>query len=142
MGNPHAIIWIGHADTAHQDESLRSDDAPSDDTLLARYPLAAVAQAIEARSLFERGVNLSVALRPKPNTDRIHARAHERGAGETQACGSAACAIAASARIRGWIGSRSEIVFPGGTLEVIWKGPGDLIWLGGRVDWILEGELR
>lgn len=142
MGNPHAVIWIGETDNAHREESLRGDEAPSDDTLLARYPLAAVAQAIEARSLFERGVNLSVALRPKPQTERIHARVHERGAGETQACGSAACAIAASARIHGWIGSRSEILFPGGRLEVIWKGPGDPIWLGGRVDWILEGELR
>jgi diaminopimelate epimerase len=121
LGNPHAIIWL--------------PKAPKVD--LEAIDLAALAEGV-ARE-FERGVNLSLALTPEANARSIDARVWERGVGETPACGSAAGAIAAAAWIRRRIGDRIEIRFPGGSLEVFWRGPGHPIRLGGPVEWIEEG---
>lgn len=50
--------------------------------------------------------------------DTLRLRVHERGVGETLACGTGACAAVAAARIEGWVGDDVRVRLPGGELRV------------------------
>ena len=67
------------------------------------------------------------------------ARVWERGAGETLACGTGACAIAVASRLHGYIGDEVDITLPGGVLTISWDGVGQ-VYLEGPVAEVFEGE--
>ncbi|RME71362.1 MAG: diaminopimelate epimerase, partial [Planctomycetota bacterium] len=102
MGNPHAVLFV--------------DELPTDATLQRLGP------AIEHHPLFPERTNVSWA-RCHPRTATIDMRVWERGTGETRACGSGACAVAAAAIRTGRVaGERVRVRPPGGELVVHWPG--------------------
>lgn len=117
MGNPHAVQFI--------------DERP------AQYPLEQVGPRVEHHSLFANRTNFEVVH----VDDRSHVdmRVWERGVGETQACGSGACAVVVAAHIRGEVDDQVDVRLPGGTLKIEWAGEGPVI-LTGPVTRVFKAE--
>jgi len=117
MGNPHAVCFI---------------DEP-----VADFPLKNIGPAVEKYSLFPRGVNFEVARVISCN--RIEMRVWERGAGETLACGSGACAVAIAAQLLGLANSKVEVLLPGGIAGIEWQKKGEA-FLSGPAEAVFTGE--
>ncbi len=108
MGNPHAVLQVASVTAA---------------------PVATLGPAIQQHERFPQRVNvgfMEIAAR-----DHIRLRVFERGAGETLACGTGACAAVAVARQRQLVDAVVQVDLPGGRLEVSWPSPADHIWLKG-----------
>ncbi len=118
LGNPHCVILVDELDP----EAMRR-----------------LGPLISAHPHFAHGTNVQFALATGPVT--VEALVWERGAGETLASGSSACAIAAVATRRGLVaGSPIEVIMPGGTLEVTVRDDW-AVHLRGPVEAICRGEL-
>jgi diaminopimelate epimerase len=117
MGNPHAVII--------------SDSSALVETL---------GPAIEKHPRFPNRVNAGFV----EIIDRSHIkiRVYERGAGETLACGTGACAAVAVGRKRGLLDSSVVVSARGGDLRVNWDSPGDNIWLTGPAEVAFEGHVE
>jgi diaminopimelate epimerase len=72
----------------------------------------------------------------------IRLRVYERGAGETLACGTGACAAVAVGRYRGRLDAEVGVRVRGGELRVNWAGPGEHIWLTGPAEVSFEGHVE
>jgi diaminopimelate epimerase len=108
LGNPHAVLTVPAVDAA---------------------PVATLGPAIERHARFPRRVNAGFLEVRAPTEVRL--RVYERGAGETQSCGTGACAAVAVARRRGQLGPAVRVGVRGGELQVHWAGMGEHIWLTG-----------
>jgi len=119
MGNPHAVIEVADVEQAR---------------------VAALGQALQRHAAFPNSVNVGFAEIVAP--DRIRLRVHERGVGETQACGSGACAAVAVLAQRGRIDAGREIsvYLPGGTLQVRYDQVAQKVYMGGPTAFVFEGE--
>jgi diaminopimelate epimerase len=106
MGNPHFVLFL---------DSL--DD----------LPLSTWGPAIENHPLFPEGTNVEFCAVEK---GKIHLMVWERGAGETLACGTGACAAFAAAFIGGLIGREAEVMLPGGSLFIQRLSDGSLLMRG------------
>lgn len=116
MGNPHAVVAV--------------DD-------VADAPVATLGSALQEH--FEDGVNVGFAQRRA--ADELALRVYERGAGETLACGTGACAAAVVA-MRATPGVEEIAVhLPGGRLMVRWAGDGEPVWLRGPAQRVFEGSI-
>lgn len=105
VGNPHFVVLSGEQPGALPD-------------LLAWGPLVETAAAFPDRT--------NVEWVEREAGGRLRLRVWERGAGETEACGSGACAAAAAARVAGLVRSRTvALALPGGELRVDWAGSPD-----------------
>lgn len=118
MGNPHAVSFL--------------DRSPSD------YQLARVGPLVERHGLFAHRTNFEV-VQPI-DRGRLAMRVWERGVGETQACGSGACAAVVAARLRDLVDERVDVDLPGGTLTISWPGEGERITLVGPVEHVFTSE--
>jgi diaminopimelate epimerase len=118
VGNPHAVIRV---------RSVR--DAPVD----------TVGRAVENHARFPRRVNVGFLEIVAP--DHVRLRVFERGVGETQACGTGACAAVAVGRRHGPLAEEVRVDVPGGRLIVQWPGPGEPIWLTGPAETAFEGRV-
>ncbi len=118
IGNPHAVIRV---------RSVR--DAPVD----------SVGPAMENHARFPRRVNVGFLEIVAP--DHVRLRVFERGVGETQACGTGACAAVAVGRRHGPLAEEVRVDLPGGRLIVQWPGPGESIWLTGPAETAFEGTV-
>jgi diaminopimelate epimerase len=107
MGNPHAIFWV--------------DD-------LYAYDLSRVGPLLEHHPIFLEGANITLANVESRVRTRI--RTWERGAGLTQACGSAACATLVSAARTDRMERSGEIIVPGGPLHIEWRADDHVIMTG------------
>jgi diaminopimelate epimerase len=74
--------------------------------------------------------------------DHIRLRVHERGAGETLACGTGACAAVVSGRLRGLLGPRVSVALPGGDLVIEWRGQPESVLMTGPAERVFEGEIE
>jgi diaminopimelate epimerase len=119
IGNPHAVIRV---------RSVR--DAPVD----------TVGPAMENHARFPRRVNVGFLEIVDPGHVRL--RVFERGAGETRACGTGACAAVAVGRRFGPLAEEVRVDLPGGRLIVKWPGPGEPIWLTGPAETAFEGTVE
>ena len=117
MGNPHAVEFIGQ----HP----------------AEYPLERVGPLMEHHSLFANRTNFEVVR--VADRSHIDMRVWERGVGETQACGSGACAVVVAAHIRGEVDDQVDVRLPGGTLNIEWPGEGP-VTLTGPVTQVFKAE--
>ena len=117
IGNPHAVHFI------------EGD--------VNEYPLLTVGPKVEHHPAFPARVNYGVAR--VASREWMDVRVWERGAGETQACGSGCCAAMVMAHLHGNVGDRVDITQPGGLLTVEWDGRGD-VYLTGPSEFIFEGE--
>ncbi|WP_426077029.1 diaminopimelate epimerase [Janthinobacterium sp. PSPC3-1] len=119
MGNPHAVQVVGDVDA----ESLELSG-----------PL------IEHHPRFPRRVNAGY----MQVIDRHHVklRVYERGAGETLACGTGACAAAVAGILRGLLDSPVRISARGGELSIAWQGPGQPVLMTGPAVTVFEGQIE
>jgi diaminopimelate epimerase len=101
-------------------------------------PVAAMGPLIERHARFPDGVNAGFAQ--VVARDRLRLRVYERGAGETLACGSGACAAAAVLMRRGRIDREVAVELPGGTLTIIWPDDAAEISMSGPTAFVFEGE--
>jgi diaminopimelate epimerase len=67
-------------------------------------------------------------------------RVYERGVGETEACGSGACASMIAFRRKGTVHDQVEVDLPGGKLNVTWPGVGDVV-LKGPTEHVFDGQI-
>jgi len=118
MSNPHAVAFV--------------DEAPSG------YPLDTVGPLMEHHGMFPARVNFEVA-RVREDGD-IDARVWERGAGETLACGTGACAIAVAARLRDRCNEAVRVHLPGGQLTITWSGGEEEVRLRGPAERVFIGD--
>ena len=117
MGNPHAVQIV-------------------DDTEQA--PVSITGPEIEHHHLFPKRVNAG--YMQVLDRQAIRLRVWERGAGETLACGSGACAAVAVGIDQGVLDSPVEVRLRGGTLEVEWSGPGESVFMTGPAEYVYEGS--
>ncbi|TAE33717.1 MAG: diaminopimelate epimerase [Alphaproteobacteria bacterium] len=122
MGNPHIVIFV---------EDVHA------------VPLQEVGALLEYSPLFPERVNVTLAQ--CEDRDHIIIKTWERGAGETLACGTAACATMVAARRRSLIDDAVRIDLPGGTLWIEWQGtetnPAHPVWMTGEAKTVYEGIL-
>ena len=120
MGNPHAVLLVDDVDTA---------------------PVARWGEAIESNEQFPERVN--VGFMQVLDEGHVRLRVYERGAGETQACGTGACAAVVAGVRLGLLQAASQIrvSLPGGDLHIEWQ-PGDDVMMTGPVQTVFEGELQ
>jgi diaminopimelate epimerase len=108
MGNPHAVHFI--------------EGSPND------YPLHRAGPLVEHHPIFRNRTNYEVIhVRDRTHLDM---RVWERGVGETQACGSGACAAVVAAHIAGTVDDAVDVNVPGGTLHIEWPGEGPITLSG------------
>lgn len=119
VGNPHLILLLDRAAEAETVQRLGSE--------LSTWPG------------FVDGVNVSFACIQSP--DHVRLQVHERGAGSTRACGSAACATAAWLIHRGKMRSPLNIEQPGGALVINWPDTGRPIIMTGPARRVFDGRL-
>lgn len=72
----------------------------------------------------------------------IRLRVYERGAGETQACGSGACAAVAVGIQQGLLDEQVQVDLPGGTLHIRWPGPGTPLLMTGPAAHVYDGFIH
>jgi diaminopimelate epimerase len=119
VGNPHCVVFQDELDV----ETLRR-----------------IAPEISTHPDFARGTNVQFVV-AGGEPDAVDAWVWERGAGETRASGSSACAVAAAAVRRGMVAERQVSVrMPGGTLHVEVRDDWSLV-LRGPVEDVYRGEL-
>ena len=119
MGNPHAVMIV-------------------DDVTLA--PVARLGPVIEHHPRFPARVNAGFLQIVDRRTARL--RVHERGAGETLACGTGACAAIVSAIRRGVVDSPVTVHARGGVLVIGWDGPGAPVTMRGPAVAVFDGEVQ
>jgi diaminopimelate epimerase len=126
MGNPHCVVPI--------------DGITGLDGGLYALPGGELADGIRGLGLFPAGVNVELVEVVAPL--RIRQRTLERGVGETDACGTGACASVAALRRAGRIAPAGEVdvELRGGVLRVDWPGSGPVVMTGPAVT-VFEGEL-
>ena len=73
--------------------------------------------------------------------DEVKLRVYERGAGETQACGSGACAAVAVGILQGLLDDEVVVHLPGGSLEIEWKGLGYPLYMTGPATHVYDGQV-
>jgi diaminopimelate epimerase len=74
--------------------------------------------------------------------DRIRLRVWERGAGETLACGTGACAAVAAGVRRGLLDAKVRVATRGGDLTIEWRGGDNPVWMTGPASTVFEGEIN
>jgi diaminopimelate epimerase len=119
MGNPHAVLRVDDVHTA---------------------PVHALGPKIENHPRFPQRVNAGFIQ--VIDRHRANLRVWERGAGETQACGTGACAAAVAAISQGWMDSPVTLDLPGGRLHIEWAGPGKPVLMTGPAVRVYEGQVR
>ncbi|ACO80875.1 diaminopimelate epimerase [Azotobacter vinelandii CA] len=119
MGNPHAVLRVENVESA---------------------PVHELGPKLEHHPRFPQRVNVGFLQ----VVDRQHARLRvwERGAGETQACGTGACAAAVAAIRQGWMDSPVLVDLPGGRLSIAWAGPDQSVMMTGPAVRVYEGQVR
>jgi len=119
MGNPHAVQVVADVDAA---------------------PVATQGPLIERHARFPQRVNAGYMQIVDPH--RIRLRVHERGAGETLACGTGACAAVVSGIARGLLVSPVTVQTRGGDLTIRWEGGSEPVLMTGAAQTVFEGELE
>ncbi len=89
---------------------------------------------------FPKGVN--VGFMQVLNKGHIKLRVYERGAAETLACGSGACAAAVVGQLQGKLGNTVQVDLPGGTLTIKWDGEGKPLWMTGPAEQVYDGQIQ
>ncbi len=119
VGNPHAVLQVDNIDQA---------DVETIGTLIQKH------------SLFPESVN--VGFMQIIDRQNLALRVYERGVGETQACGSGACAAAVAAIKQGLVDKTIEIKLLGGKLTIEWQGEGQPILMTGPAETVFHGKIK
>mgnify|MGYP001403252364 CR=1 FL=1 len=118
MGNPHAILMVDDCDAA---------------------PVSTLGPLLEAHVRFPERVN--VGFLQIQSRGEVKLRVFERGVGETDACGSGACAAAVHGIKLGLLDEKVVVNLPGGKLSVSWQSGDERVWLGGPTATVFHGTV-
>lgn len=118
MGNPHVVIFV--------------DDSKN-------FPVREIGPLIENHSLFPKRTNVEFVT--VLGQHYLFQRTWERGAGETLACGTGACAVAVAAHLTKRAGRKVKIDLLGGTLYIEWTSKGNII-MRGPATFVFEGNIE
>ena len=120
MGNPHAVQWVENVDTA---------------------PVAELGPLVELHPRFPQRVNAGFAQ--QVSATEIRLRVYERGAGETLACGTGACAAVVAGILLGKLEHRVDVHTRGGRLTIEWSGGAqDAVMMTGPATTVFEGQIE
>ena len=119
MGNPHAVMRVDDVDT---------------------FPVPSVGPLIEAHERFARKVNAG--FMQVIDRSNIKLRVFERGAGETLACGTGACAAVVAGIRLGWLDAAVDVQTRGGLLRIEWAGLESHVLMTGPATTVFEGEIE
>ncbi len=119
MGNPHAVLRVENVRTAAVSE---------------------LGPPIESHSRFPNRAN--VGFMQVVNRNVIRLRVHERGVGETLACGTGACAAVVAGRVQGLLDERVAVDLPGGRLTIAWLGNKAPVMMTGPATHVFEGTIK
>lgn len=119
MGNPHAVQIVEDVQTA---------------------PVLRDGPQIELHPRFAQRVNAG--FMQVLDAHHIALRVYERGAGETLACGTGACAAVVSGILRGVLQSPVQVTAHGGELQVAWQGGDQPVMLSGPAELVFDGEIE
>ena len=118
MGNPHAVMRVSDVKTA---------------------PVERFGPSIEHHRRFPKRTN--VGFMQVVGRNHIRLRVFERGAGETLACGTGACAAVAVGRRQGLLDEQVQVDLPGGTATVSWQATAGHLWLTGPATTVFSGSI-
>jgi diaminopimelate epimerase len=116
MGNPHAVLQVNDIKTA---------------------PVETVGAALESHKIFPERANIGFMQVVDKNSIKL--RVFERGAGETQACGSGACAAVVIGIEQNLLNKDVKVELPGGELNISWAGRGEPVFMTGAAVSVFEG---
>jgi diaminopimelate epimerase len=116
LGNPHVTLQVPSVETAD---------------------VGRIGPSLQRSPIFPRQVN--VGFMQIIDSQHIHLRVYERGAGETRACGTGACAAVVIGHHLGLLAEDVEVNVPGGTLSVHWHDETEPVWLTGPAQQSFEG---
>ena len=119
MGNPHCVLMVPD---------------------VAEAPVGELGPLIEHHERFPQRSN--VGFMNVMSRNEISLRVHERGVGETAACGTGACAAVVCGRRRGLLDSEVAVSLPGGQVVVSWRGGDAAVWLKGNAELIDDGMMN
>ncbi len=119
MGNPHVVLQVADINSADVER---------------------LGAAIESHKRFPQRVN--VGFMEIVNRNEIRLRVYERGAAETLACGTGACAAVAIGRIRGELSEQVEVRLHGGNLTINWQGDDSPLLMTGPATTVFQGNIE
>jgi diaminopimelate epimerase len=119
MGNPHCVLTV-------------------DDVLTA--PVNELGAKLTIHERFPKGVNVGFMEVVSP--EYVKLRVYERGAAETLACGSGACAAVVVGQIQKKLAKQVTVELPGGKLRIYWKGPGNPVKMTGPAVHVFDGQIQ
>jgi diaminopimelate epimerase len=119
MGNPHAVLLVDDVESAQ---------------------VGTVGPQVQALAAFPRGVN--VGFMQVLDRSHIRLRVYERGAGETLACGTGACAAVVAGIRLGLLDGEVDVQTHGGALRICWAGAGTPVLLTGPATFVFRGSIE
>lgn len=119
VGNPHAVLQV--------------DDVKS-------AAVETIGAVIQNHAQFPQRVN--VGFMEIVNRDKINLRVYERGAAETLACGTGACAAVAVGRMQGKLNETVTVRLVGGDLQINWLGEGQKLLMTGPATTVFQGQIN
>lgn len=120
MGNPHAVIFIEND--------------------VDEFPLEEVGPKIEHHTIFPERTNVEFVKVISEN--HVKMRVWERGTGETQACGTGACAVLVAGVLNHLLNNKAIVSLPGGDLEIEWKKEDNRVYMTGDAIMVFEGKIE
>ena len=118
MGNPHVVTVVDNTQTADVDT---------------------LGPLLESHERFPERVNAG--FMQIVSRSEVNLRVFERGAGETQACGSGACGAVAVGVVQSLLDETVKVNLPGGSLKISWQGPGKPLFMTGPACHVFDGQL-
>lgn len=119
IGNPHAVLLVDCVHTA---------------------PVETLGAYLESHDVFPNNANIG--FMEVIDRNNFNLRVYERGVGETQACGSGACAAAVIGMRAGRLADAVTAHLKGGNLEISWAGEGEQVFMRGPAVEVFRGELK
>ncbi len=119
LGNPHVVVRVDN---------------------LATCPVARLGRSLQSLPEFPQSVNAGFMQIEHPR--HLELRVFERGAGETMACGSGACAAFAIAHLWGLVGETAQVKQRGGMLDIKWEQAGTRLTMTGPAEHVYNGEIE
>ena len=118
MGNPHCVVTVDNV-----------QDAPVD----------TLGKELSIHERFPKDANVGFMEIVSPNYIKL--RVYERGAEETLACGSGACAAVVVGQQQKKLAKQVTVELPGGKLRIFWQGPGHPVKMSGPATHVFDGQL-
>jgi len=119
LGNPHCVLTVDS---------------------IVDAPVAKLGKALSHHERFPQQANVGFMEIVSP--DYIKLRVYERGAAETLACGSGACAAVVIGQVQNKLGRNVTVELPGGKLKIYWKGPGNSVKMTGPAVHVFDGQIH